>query len=63
METTFDEEIYKSKNNLDEVKAFVEHQTHKVRKKNILRREAVSKEVEKRKEVLQTVADVYQWVD
>ena len=49
--------------NLDEVKALVDHQTHKVHEKNILLREAVKKEAEKRKEVLQTVADINQWVN
>ena len=52
IETNFDEEIYKSKNNLDEVKAIVDHQTHKVHKQNILCQEAVAKEIENRKEVL-----------
>ena len=48
MEKNFDEERAKYKNNLDELKALVEHQTHKVHKKNILCRETVAKEVEKR---------------
>ena len=47
IETNFDENISKSKKN--EVKALVEHQTHKVREQNILCPEAVTKEVEKRK--------------
>ena len=52
IETNFDENISKSKKN--EVKALVEHQTHKIHEKNILRREEVAKDVEKRKEVLKT---------
>ena len=44
IETNFDEEIYKSKNNLDKVKAIVDHQTHKVHEESILRREVVDKE-------------------
>ena len=36
METNFDEERAKYKNNLDEVKALVEHQTHKVHEQKIL---------------------------
>ena len=63
METNFDEERDRSKNNLDEVKGFVEHQTHKVHEKNIIHQETVANEVEKRKEVLQCVADLNQWVD
>ena len=47
IETNFDENISKSKKN--EVKALVEHQTHKVREQNILCPEAVTKEVEERK--------------
>ena len=54
METNFDQERAKSKNNLDEVKALVYHQTHKFHEKNILCREAVATQVEKRKEVLKT---------
>ena len=45
------------------MKALVEHQTHKIHEKNILRREEVAKDVEKRKEVLKTVDDINQWVD
>ena len=52
METNFDEERAKSKNTLDEVKALLEHKTHKFHDQNIICREAVAKEVEKRKEVL-----------
>ena len=63
METNFDEERAKPKNNLDEVKALVDHHTHKVHEQNILRREEVAKEVEKRKKVLQTVAYLNQWVN
>ena len=59
----FYEERAKSKKNLDEVKALVEHQTHKVHKQYILLRGAVLKEVENRKEVLQTVHDINKWVD
>ena len=46
MQTNFDEERVKYKNNLDQVKALVEHQTHKVHEQNIIHREAVAKEVE-----------------
>ena len=56
METNFDEERAKSKNNLDEVKALVEHQMHTVHKQNIIHREALAKETEKSKEVQKTVA-------
>ena len=52
METNFDEEGAKSKNNLYGVKALVYHQTHKVHEQNILCQEAVTKEVDNRKEVL-----------
>ena len=63
MEKNFDEERAKSEENIDEVKALVDHQTHEVHEQNILRREAVAKEVDKRKELLQTVADINQWVN
>ena len=63
MEKNFDEDRAKSKENLDEAKALVDHQTHKVHKKNILCQEAIAKEVQKRKEVLQIVADFNQWVN
>ena len=45
METNFDEERAKYKNNLDEVKALVYNQTHKFHEKNILCREAVAKKM------------------
>ena len=43
MEKKFDVERAKSKKNLYEVKALVEHQTHKVHEQNILLRETVAK--------------------
>ena len=43
METNFDEERAKYKKNIDEVKAIVDHQTHKVHDQNILFQEAVAK--------------------
>ena len=48
METNFDEDRAKFKKNIDKMKPLVENQTHKVHKKNILFRETVAKEVEKR---------------
>ena len=63
MESNFDEERAKYHKNLNKVKASVLIETHKVHQKKILRRELVAKEVKKRKEVLQTVADLHQWVD
>ena len=54
MDKKFDEERAKSKNNLDEVKALVDNQTHKVHEQKFLRQETVAKEVENKKEVLQT---------
>ena len=63
MEKSFDEERSTSKNNLYEVKDIVDHQTHKVHEESILRREVVAKEAQKRKEVLQTVADLNQYVN
>ena len=38
---------HKGKNNLDEVKDLVEHQTHNVHEQKICRHEEVAKEVEK----------------
>ena len=45
------------------MKVSVQLETHKVHQKKILQRELVAKEVEKRKEVLQTVSDLHEWVD
>ena len=63
MESNFDEERAKYHNNINKVMASVQIETHKVHQKKILRRELVAKEVEKRKELSQTVADLHQWVD
>ena len=63
MESNFDEERSKYHKNLNKVKASVQLETHKFHHQNILRQDLVAKEVEKRKEVLQTVSDLYQWVD
>ena len=60
MEFNFDKERAKYQKNLNKVKASVQIETHKVHQKNILRRELVAKEVKKRKDVLQTVADLHQ---
>ena len=49
--------------NLNKVKASVQLETYKVHQQKILRRELVAKEIEKRKELLQTVADLHHWVD
>ena len=48
---------------MNKVKAFVQLETHKFHQQKILRGELVAKEVEKRKELLQTVADIHQWFD
>ena len=45
----FDEDRSKSKNNIDEVKDLFENQKHTVHKQNIICRESVAKETEKRK--------------
>ena len=45
------------------MKYLVDNQTHEVHEQNILRQEAVKKEVDNRKEVMQTVADLNQWVN
>ena len=47
----FDWERSKSKDNEYEVKALVDHQTHKFHEQNILCQEAAEKEAEKRKEL------------
>ena len=49
IEKNFDEERAKSKDDLDEVKPLVDHQTHKVHEQKILCQDALAKEVEKRK--------------
>lgn len=51
MEKNFDWERSKSKDNEYEVKALVDHQTHKFHEQNILCQEAAEKEAEKRKEL------------
>ena len=56
MKKNISEERAKSKENLDEVKALVDHQTHKFHEQNIFFFKAVAKEVDKKKEVLQTVS-------
>ena len=63
MNSNFDEERAKYHKNINKVKASVQLETHKFHQQEILRRELVAKEVENRKEVLQTVADLRQWVD
>ena len=63
MEFNFDEERSKYHKNLNKAKAYVQLKTHKVHQQKILRQELVAKEVEKRKEVLQTVANIHKWVD
>ena len=63
MESNFDKERAKYHNNLNKLKASVQLETHKVHQQKILHQELVAKEVEKRKELLQTVADIHQWVD
>ena len=49
MKINFDEEWAKPKNNLEEVKALLNHQTHKVHEQKILRRDTVAEEVDKKK--------------
>ena len=63
MESNFDEERAKYHNNLNKVKATGQLKTHKVHQEKILHRELVAKEVEKRKEGLQTISDLHKWVD
>ena len=63
MESNFDEERAKYHKNINKVKTYVQIETHKVHQQKILRQELVAKEVEKRKEVLQTVSDLHKWVD
>ena len=63
MDSNFDDERAKYHKNINKVEASVQLETHKVHQQKILRREIVAREVGKRKEVLQTVADLHQWVD
>ena len=63
MESNFDKDRAKYHKNINKVKASAQLETHKVHQQKILHRELVVKEVEKRKELLQTVDDIHQCVD
>ena len=63
MEYNFDKQRAKYHKNLNNLKACVQLETHKVHQQKILRRDLVAKQFQKMKEVLQTVAYLYLWVD